>query len=123
MKSYFRLQIASVIGSAVDYLITFFLTRNLNLWYLYSNIAGNICGFVLQFILLKKWVFTDSEGKTPLQFGKYLLSFAGNLILSAAGIYLFTHFFHCHYLVSKTICSVLLGLTYNYWVQKRFVFA
>jgi putative flippase GtrA len=47
----------------------------------------------------------------------------GNIILSAAGIYIFTEFMHIHYIISKLLSSIVLGLSYNYFMQKYFVFA
>ena len=47
---------------------------------------------------------------------------AGNIALSALFVYLITHDLHQHYLVSKLIVSVVLGMTYTYIVSKKFVF-
>jgi putative flippase GtrA len=48
--------------------------------------------------------------------------YAGDLLLSAAGVYFFTNSLDMHYIVSKLITSVTLGLSYNYLLQKQFVF-
>lgn len=59
----------------------------------------------------------------PVQATRFVLAFAGNLILSAAGVYLMTRYLGFNYIISKTITSILLGITYNYYVQKKYVFA
>ena len=58
----------------------------------------------------------------PVQLLKYLFFFLGNILLSAAGIYAFTEFLHINYIISKLLSSVLLGVSYNYYMQKHFVF-
>jgi len=57
-----------------------------------------------------------------IQVIRFILVFTGNLIFSAAGVYLFTHNLHLNYIISKTLTSVLLGISYNYYLQKKFVF-
>ena len=46
----------------------------------------------------------------------------GNIVLSALGVYLITRYLHQHYLFSKLIVSVLLGISYTYLLSKKFVF-
>jgi putative flippase GtrA len=123
MQVYIKVQVASILGSLVDYGTTILLTEIFHRPYLISNLLGNILGGISQFNLCKYWVFKNSKSRTSLQAMRFILAFIGNLILSAAGVYLFTHFIGLNYIVSKTITSVALGLSYNYWMQKKFVFA
>jgi putative flippase GtrA len=58
-----------------------------------------------------------------LQIMRFILVFVGNMILASIGIYILTHFLKVHYIISKTILSVLLGISYNYIMQKKFVFS
>jgi putative flippase GtrA len=121
-SEFFKLQMAAITGSLLDYLITILGVEIFHFWYLGSAIVGNISGGVLQFILNKKWVFTEAGPNTRRQAGRFVLVFAGNIILSALGVYLLTSGLHINYIFSKTIISILLGLTYNYFLQQRFVF-
>jgi putative flippase GtrA len=123
MRVFIRVQVASILGSAADYAATILLTEIFRCPYLISNFLGNILGGTAQFNLCKHWAFKDTDGKMPVQAMRFILVFAGNLILSAGGVYLFTHFVGLNYIVSKTITSIGLGLTYNYWMQKKYVFA
>jgi putative flippase GtrA len=121
--TYLKAQAASILGSLADFLTTLILVEVFHCWYLYGNLAGNIAGGIAQFILGRNWVFRAGEAKIPFQVVKYVLVWIGNLILSAAGVYFFTHFLQLNYFISKTITSVMLGLSYNYFLQKKFVFA
>ena len=118
-----KLQVAAIIGSMLDYLITILGVEIFHFWYLACTIAGNITGGALQFILNKKWVFQKAGVNTGMQVGRFVLVFAGNILLSVLGVYLFTSGMHLNYILSKTMISILMGVTYNYFLQQRFVFS
>jgi putative flippase GtrA len=123
MRVFIKVQVASILGSIADYTATILLTEIFHCWYLVSNLSGNTLGGIAQFNLCRLWAFKDVQGKMPILATRFILVFAGNLILSAAAVYLLTHFLKFNYIVSKTITSILLGISYNYYMQKKFVFA
>jgi len=123
MRVFIRVQVASILGSAADYAATILLTEIFRCPYLISNFLGNILGGTAQFNLCRHWAFKNVEGRMPVQATRFIIAFAGNLVLSAAGIYLMTRFLGLNYIVSKTITSIGLGVSYNYWIQKKYVFA
>ena len=122
MITFLKVQAASILGSLADYLTTIILVEIFNCWYLIANFAGNICGGTAQFLLCRNWAFVGGNSSMQIQIMKFIFVFIGNLLLSAASIYLFTHYLRINYLISKTITSVLLGVSYNYYMQKKFVF-
>ena|ERR1700682_818969 len=123
MRVFIKVQVAAILGSIADYAATILLTEIFHCWYLISNLSGNFLGGIAQFNLCRFWAFKDVKGRIPVQATRFILVFTGNLVLSAAGVYLFTHFLELNYIVSKTITSILLGVSYNYYLQKKFVFA
>jgi putative flippase GtrA len=122
MFTFLKVQAASVAGSIVDYLVTIILASGFHYWYLESSIVGNIFGAATLFILCRNWIFRRGKASVRLQIIRFILVFAGNMILASIGIYILTHFLKVHYIISKTIMSVLLGVSYNYIMQKKFVF-
>jgi putative flippase GtrA len=122
MREFIKVQIGSLLGSAADFLITILCTELGLSGYLVSNLMGNCAGGAIQFVLSRGWIFKESNTGIPVQLVKYVIFFLGNILLSAAGVYILTRPLHIHYIVSKLICSVLLGLSYNYYMQKHFVF-
>jgi putative flippase GtrA len=122
MREFIKVQIGSIVGSAADFGVTVLCTELGLSWYLISSVMGNCAGGFFQFALSKRWIFKTSKSGIPVQLLKYLFFFLGNIALAATGIYLFTRFLHIHYIVSKLLSSVILGLTYNYYMQKYFVF-
>jgi len=123
VKTFFKAQAALILGSIADFLITIILVEIFKCWYIIANLIGNICGNLSQFIISRNWAFKAGDGKISSQFFRFILVWLGNLLLSAAGVFFFTRYIHLNYIISKTITSVLLGLTYNYLLQKEFVFS
>jgi putative flippase GtrA len=123
MITFLKTQAASIIGSIADFLVTIVLVELFHCWYLAGNLAGNVCGATTQFILCRDWVFARTDGRLNLQMIKFIGVWVGNLLLSAAGVYLLTHFAGFNYIVSKLIASAILGVSYNYLLLKKFVFA
>ena len=122
MLVFLKAQAASILGSLVDFLITILLVEVFHCWYVSGNLAGNIAGATMQFLLCRNWAFNAAEGKVRTQILKFIIVWIGNFALSAAGIYLLTHGLKINYIISKTIVSVILGVSYNYILQKKFVF-
>jgi putative flippase GtrA len=122
MIIFLKTQAASIIGSIADFLVTIVLVELFHCWYIAGNLAGNICGAGTQFLLCRDWVFAGTEGKLNLQMIKFVGVWVGNLLLSAGGIYLLTHFGGLNYILSKLITSAILGVSYNYLMLKKFVF-
>ena len=123
MLTFVKAQAASILGSIADFLVAIVLVEVFHCWYIIANLIGNICGAIAQFILCRDWAFDADKRKTSSQVMKFVLVWIGNLLLSAAGVYFFKHYLHINYIISKTITSIMLGVSYNYFMQKKFVFA
>lgn len=119
---FIKTQAALILGSLADFAVTFLLVDVFNCWYIAGNAAGNITGGMAQFILSSKWVFSNSTQTVPVQVFKFILMWIGNIVLFAIGVYMLTHFGQLHYLLSKLIVSVLLGVSYTCLVSKKIVF-
>lgn len=123
MHTFIKAQAASIVGSLADFFITILLTEVFHCWYITGNIAGNIVGAIMQFILCRSWAFNAADKQAIPQIVKFAIVWVGSIILSAIGVYIFTARLGFYYLLSKIIISILLGVTYNYFLQKRFVFS
>jgi len=102
----------------VDYFICsiFFVDK------LLAGIAGTLFGGILNFIISRHWVFKVKNIAFSKQGKRYFITWLGNLILNSAGLYLLIKLFNVQYIIAKIIISCTVAITYNYPVQKRYVF-
>ena len=84
---------------------------------------GTIVGGVANFALGRVWVFKKRKKAIPLQAVKYMVVWGGNVALNTGGVFLITHYVGLDYKISKVLVSFSVGVTYNYFLQKKFVFA
>jgi len=119
---FIKAQVSSFISTAVDFGITIFLKEACGLWYLFSTSAGSILGGAINFIFGRKWVFNAVALPPVSQVVRYILVWGGSILLNIGGVFLLTSVGHVKYLLSKVITSVIIGICFNYFLQKKFVF-
>ena len=122
MLTFLKAQTSSLIASAADFLVTVLLVELTSTRIILASVEGTISGGIINFIVNRSWVFGEGEKKTQVQIFRYALVWAGNLVLNASGMYLVTHYTSLNYIISKIVISILVGVFYNYFLQKRFVF-
>ncbi|RYZ96712.1 MAG: GtrA family protein [Sphingobacteriaceae bacterium] len=123
MATFVKAQASSLISTLIDFLTTFVCNHFIYLWFAYSNFIGTIAGGVTNFALGRFWVFDGTKKNAPGQAIKYILVWIGNLLLNNGGVFVFVHFLSVDKYVSKVIVSLVVGIGYNYFMQKKFVFA
>ncbi len=122
MVTFVKAQAASLAATIVDFAVFIVLTAIFNCWYLAASITGTISGGITNFLLGRVWVFDALHGKMTRQAFKYLLVWMGNLLLVSGGVFVVKEYVGLTPLVSKIIVSLIVGFTYNYLLQKKFVF-
>ena len=122
MMTFIKAQAVSLTATIVDYLTTIILVALLHQWYLWGSVAGTIAGGITYFFLGRIWAFKAVGHEVLPQAVRYLIVWAGYLILSALLVFLITRYVGFNYIVSKIAVSILLAVGYNYVLQKHFVF-
>lgn len=122
MVTFLKAQASSLIATAADFLLTILLKEVFMVWYLAATTAGTICGGITNFLLGRNWVFPSTEKKAGIQAFRYIMVWLGNLALNAGGTYFFTSIAGIKYWISKILVSLIVGIGYNYVLQKFFVF-
>jgi len=123
MAPFVKAQASSFIATTFDFLTTIVCKEFFYLWYVNASLIGTIVGGITNFVLGRRWVFKRSEKAIPLQVIKYLAVWGGNLLLTTLGVFVVTHYIGLSYIISKALISVIVGVSYNYILQKKFVFA
>lgn len=122
MATFIKAQAASLAATCFDFLTTIVLVNVFGWWYLAGSITGTIAGGLLNFMIGRLWAFNATERKIEWQFIKYVLVWTGNLLLNAAGVFMITQYIGLSYVISKVLTAVVVGIGYNYVLQKKFVF-
>jgi putative flippase GtrA len=123
MLTFIRAQASSLISTLIDFSTTFVCNHFFYLWYVYSNFAGTIAGGVTNFLLGRTWVFHARDKKANSQAIRYVLVWVGNLLLNNGGVFVSVHYLGLDKYIAKVIVSLIVGFGYNYFMQKKFVFA
>ena len=121
MNVFFKGNAASFIASLCDYSIAIVLKEYFTVQPFAASIIGTVGGGIINFFICRYWVFKANKTSVFLQSKRYLLTWTGNLLLSALGVYLLLGT-GLNYVLAKLITSVLVVITYNYPLQKKYVF-
>jgi putative flippase GtrA len=119
---FLKAQASSLAATIVDYSTAILLKEVIGVWYISANIAGNVAGGVTNFFVNRQWVFKKEKGAIGLQAVKYILVWFGNMLLNTGGVWLLVNYKILDYVWAKIIVAIVIGFTYNYMIQKRFVF-
>jgi hypothetical protein len=129
MITFTKAQVASLVATGIDFLVTFLLLR----WagippvaasakVTFCGATGTICGGVTHFMVSRTWVFNAQEKKWVEQLNRYVLVWIGNFVLNVSGLYLLTRYTAISPMLAKIVIAIIIAVTYNYVLQKRFVF-
>jgi putative flippase GtrA len=129
MITFTKAQLASLLATGVDFLVTAVLLR----WagippvaasarVTFYGVTGTLCGGFTYFMISRSWVFNAQEKKWMAQVNRYVPVWIGNLVLNGSGLYLLTRYTGIQPMLAKAITATLVAVFYNYPLQKRFVF-
>ncbi len=122
LKVFAKSQIASLIGSAVDFVVMILCTEVLGIYYVISRAIGAAVGAVVNFMLNRHWTWRVSNKKLGPQAFKYGLTATGSLILNTLGVWLCTEFIGLDYKISWLVVSLIVGIGFNFVLHKIYVF-
>jgi putative flippase GtrA len=122
MITFSKAQLASLLATGVDFLVTWLLIRLAGTPIVAGGATGTICGGVTHFLVSRTWVFDAREDKWVAQLNRYVLVWIGNLLLNVSLLWLVTHYTRIGGMYAKVITAVTVAVCYNYTLQKRYVF-
>lgn len=122
MRTLIRSQLCAFAATMVDWTTTFVLVESVLLGPGAASVVGNVIGGGVNFLLNRHWTFEAAKRPALGQAVRYLLVWAGYIGLGYAAIIIGTEWMHIHYMVVKVVSSILLGIGYNFMMQRHFVF-
>ncbi|GAB1418137.1 MAG: GtrA family protein [Bacteroidales bacterium] len=120
--SFVRYSIVAGIATATDFLVLVLFTEVFKLWYMFSAITGAVTGGVVSFLLERNWAFCEKQGNLFKQTYKYTAIWIASILLNTTGLFLLVEFAHIYYILSKVIVSVMIGIGFNFFTHKYFIF-
>ncbi len=123
ITSFLRYNVSASTASICDFLMLVFCSEILGIYYVISTFLGASTGATIAFVLGRNWTFISKDGKVSSQGLRFLFVVGGSIMLNTLGVWLFTEYFQVpHYTISKVMVAVMVGVFYNFPMQRYFVF-
>ena len=122
MKTFLKVNTAAIIATIIDFGFTFFLKQIVQIDAVLASIFGTILGGLINFLIGRVWVFNTPEIPFIQQGRRYFITWIGNLLLNASGVYILIKIIGVQYLFAKMATAITVAIGYNYPLQKKYVF-
>jgi putative flippase GtrA len=122
ITSFIRSQMSSAIATAMDFAVFVFLTEIIKVYYVAAAAIAALAGAIISFFLGRNWAFSRRDGRLTHQAVKYIITSSTSLVLNTYGIYALTEYAGVQYIYSKIIISLLVGVFFNFFMYRYFVY-
>jgi putative flippase GtrA len=134
--TFLRAQFSSQVSSWVDFLASIICVNFFGIFYGNATLIGNITGGLLNCFINYKWTFKAKDIKMAYVLIKFIMVWVVSLFLNREGTILFTEYVMKRipvdmlpdlivenvFLVPKIVVSIIIGLVWNYNMQRIFVY-
>jgi putative flippase GtrA len=121
-KTFFRSQVVSLTATSVDFIVSILLNEILNIYYVTSTILGAICGAITSFTLGRNWAFLNRHGKIRKQAFRFIIISTFSVFANTTGVFFFKESFDISFIASRVIVAILIGVFFNFFMNRYFVF-
>lgn len=122
ITSFFRYNIAALIATAVDFVMLILFTEVFQFWYFFSAFLGAFAGGITGFMLSRNWAFMQQDGRLRTQAIRYLIVWLTSIFLNLLGLFLLVEYLGLQYIISKIIVAIIIGIGFNFFMNKYFIF-
>ncbi|MBQ8673572.1 MAG: GtrA family protein [Bacteroides sp.] len=131
-----KAQLSAQFASLVDLMVTIFLAKLFDVFYLYATFIGSVVGGVVNCAINYRWVFRAAGCKKRYVALKYLFVWGGSILLNTWGTFALTewltdmkwlntllgYYVDDVFIVAKIVVAVLVAFFWNYQLQRVFVY-
>jgi putative flippase GtrA len=117
-----RHQVGALVATGVDFLVMVAAVELVHMPAAFAAAFGAVCGAVTNFLLGRRWVFHARSGAFAAQAARYAAVSAASAGWNALGEYFLHDGAHVEYVVARVVVSLVVGLAWNYPLQRGFVF-
>jgi putative flippase GtrA len=117
-----KFNIVSLLATSVDFAVFIVLNEIFDVYYITATVISAICGGVTAFIFNRNWVFFGRGKIFYRQLSNFILVWGGSIFLNTTGIFMMVQYLKIDEVISKIIVSVLVGVLFNFTMNKYYVF-
>ncbi|MFZ1751091.1 MAG: GtrA family protein [Saprospiraceae bacterium] len=121
-KTFIKSQIVSLTATSIDLAISLLLNHFLNVYYVTATSLGSLCGAVTSFFLGRNWAFLNRHGRIRRQVFRFLIINVFSIFANTTGVFFFKESFQISFFESRIIVAVLIGVFFNFLMNRYFVF-
>ncbi len=121
-KAFIRSQIVSICATTVDFIISLFLNLYLSVYYVTATSIGSFFGAVTSFMLGRNWAFLNRHGHIRKQVFRFITINIFSIFANTTGVFFFKENFDISFFASRLIVAVLIGVCFNFSMNRYFVF-
>ncbi|MBK9255940.1 MAG: GtrA family protein [Saprospiraceae bacterium] len=121
-KTFIRAQLVSICATTVDFLISILLHHLLGMYYVTATTIGAFCGSITSFSLGRNWVFLNRRGRLSIQFLRFVIINGFSIFGNTTGVFFFKENFDISFIASRVIVAILIGIFFNFFMNRYFVF-
>lgn len=118
-----KAQLSAQLATLIDFAITIIFAELIGLWYVAATLLGAISGGVANCLINYQWVFDNTclLNKKSVAL-RYSLVWCGSILFNTLGTYLLTELSGRHFILAKVVVAVIIGVFWNYRLQRFFVY-
>ena len=120
--AFFRHQVSAVLATAADFGIYRVLYDYFSTPPHIATIFSSLVGATISYTLGRYWAFKATNTGYTTQMVKYGIVSLGSASLNSVGIFLLFDVFDFHEMWSKVIVATCIGIPYNFFLHKKWVF-
>lgn len=121
-EAFIRAQVVSLAATAVDFGTSLLFNHLFGIYYVVATSLGSLMGAITSFILGRNWAFLNRHGHIRRQAVRFILINLFSLFANTTGVYFFKENFDISFFLSRLIVAVIVGVFFNFSMNRFFVF-